>query len=173
VVSLHQQLKATMKVLPAVFTPSLVFVALLVAGLLTGCGKDDTPEAPGSRQFLDSARAMSGDSLEVFLPNRTAAAIIGIEAPPGNTACGEQSRAMLARLIVDGVTLEQTPALDFDDLGRRLYFAFSATGESIALRLLQEGLAKTSPVSHKYEPSYKAAEEDARSAVRGCVWATS
>jgi endonuclease YncB( thermonuclease family) len=161
-VSAHQPYRTIVLVLPA-----LVAVAIFVA-----CGDNGASSESASRQFVQAVRAMSGDSLEVFLPERTATAMIGIQAPPANTECGNRARAFVADLVQSGVTLEQTPPLDIDAQGRRLFHAFTLNGQNIALLALREGLVRTVDVSHKYQASFGEAEQFARSAGRGCVWAT-
>jgi endonuclease YncB( thermonuclease family) len=151
--------------------PALLLAPLLLT-VVAGCSDDGSETESASRVFVKGARAMSGDSVEVFLPERTAAAIIGIEAPEGNTACGNEARAFMAGLIQDGVTLEQTRA-QFDDRDRKLYHAFTIDGLNVGLMLLQEGLARTVDIDHRYQSSFLTAELTARSSGRGCVWDTS
>jgi endonuclease YncB( thermonuclease family) len=145
-------------------------VALLALAVLLACDEDNSASEGASRHFVQAARAMAGDSLEVFMPERTATAIIGIEAPPANTDCGNRARAFLADLIQNGVTLEQVPESASDEHGRRLFHAFTPDGQNIALLALREGLVKTVSVSHKYQPSFSEAEQQARASARGCVW---
>jgi endonuclease YncB( thermonuclease family) len=147
-------------------------VAALFTLILAGCSEGSSSSS-ATRQFVEAARAMTGDSLEAFLPERTAVAVIGVEAPQGNTDCGRRAREFVAGLIQEGVTLEQTPPLDFDATGRKLFHAFTVSGQNIGLLLLQEGLAKAADVSHKYQSSYVTAEEAAQSSGKGCVWAAS
>jgi endonuclease YncB( thermonuclease family) len=160
-----------MSVIRACRYPAMLLAALLLT-VVAGCSEDGPETVSARRVFVKAARAMSGDSVEVFLPERTAAAIIGIEAPEGNTACGNEARAFMADLIQGGVTLEQT-SLRFDERDRKSYHAFTIDGQNVGLLLLQEGLARTADIDHKYKSSFLAAEQAARSTGRGCVWATS
>lgn len=116
-------------------------------------------------------RAQTGDSLDAFIPQRTAVRYIGIEAPPDNTACGRQATQRHAQLIAGGVFLEAESGFEFDAGGLRLFHAFNTNGEDVAQLLVREGLARATAEPHRYRQQYLQAEAQARAANRGCVWA--
>jgi endonuclease YncB( thermonuclease family) len=160
---------------------ALVIALLLV---LAACSDDEgpsqmpataTPAAPtrapeATRIAVQMARAVDGDSLDAFVPQRVAVAYIGIEAPAGNTDCGRQATARHQQLIAGGVSLQAEAPFTFDSQGLRLYHAFTASGDSVALILIREGLARATEAPHRLRAQYQAAEAEARGARRGCVW---
>jgi subtilisin family serine protease/glucose/arabinose dehydrogenase len=130
------------------------------------------PSYPASVAQLDvaSARVIDGDTLEVWNGNVWGIGYIGVEAPQGNTACGRQATERQWSLAGGGVRLEQEGTYDLDLRGRRLYHALTPSGELIGEVLIREGLARASHFAHSYLARYEAAEAEARTAGRGCLW---
>ncbi len=126
-----------------------------------------------TRVFAATARAVTGDSLDAFLPARTAVTYIGLEAPPGNTPCGQSATARHQELVREGVFLEKEASFKLNTHGLRLFHAFTPAGESVGLILIRAGLARATDVRHRLAQAYADAEAEARAANRGCLWDTS
>ena len=62
------------------------------------------------------------------------------------------------------------PNYDFDAIGRRLYYAFTADGVSIDETLVREGLGRAVRTEAVEGSVLQAAEADAAAAGRGCLW---
>jgi len=116
-------------------------------------------------------RVQSGDGLDAFMPERTAVTYIGVDAPSGNTPCGQAAAERHRQLAANGLYLEEERGFSFDGGGLRLFHAFMPSGESVALVLIEEGLARAVDEPHRLRQAYLAAEARAKSAKRGCLWA--
>jgi endonuclease YncB( thermonuclease family) len=132
------------------------------------------PSPPNQLSVSGGLRVIEADTLEVWVEGaRLAVGVIGIKAPPGNTPCGREAIAVAARMVADSVLLDTDPRLPlFDKRFRRLYRVTTADGRSLATELVYAGLATAEP-SDAAALDYSdivAAQTDARSVQRGCVW---
>jgi endonuclease YncB( thermonuclease family) len=75
-------------------------------------------------------------------------------------------------LAGDRVLLEADPAYDYDSVGRRLYYAYTPDGRSIDETLIREGLAQAVRADASHGADLLAAQAEAESAGRGCLWAS-
>jgi endonuclease YncB( thermonuclease family) len=116
-------------------------------------------------------RVIEGDTLDVNIQGeRTGVGLIGILAPQGNTTCGREAIAQLRLLTQDGIDLDVDPSILFDERGRRMYYALTPDGQSIALALVQAGVVRADGTGRE-AVQLAEAEAEARDAERGCLWA--
>ena len=117
-----------------------------------------------------SPRVIVGDTLEIWRGGgRLGVGLIGADAAPGNTRCGIRASGMLESLVSGGVRLEGQPGIRFDARFRRMYYAFTTHGRSIALRLVRRGLAYA-VAEGRERRALAVAEDEARAENRGCLW---
>jgi endonuclease YncB( thermonuclease family) len=160
------------------------FVAIMVLPLILsltlwgsaaaedGCEEGDGHVAVEGATVRVSApvRVIEGDTLDVNVEGeRTGVGLIGISAPPGNTACGREAIAQLRLLAHDGIDLVEDASIVFDERGRRMYYAFTPDGRSIALELVQAGVVRADGTGREAQQLAEAGAE-ARAAQRGCLW---
>jgi glucose/arabinose dehydrogenase len=128
------------------------------------------PPDSGPIDYPGFVRVVDGDSVEIRLGGtQVLVGLIGVDTPAGNTACGREAAAVLRALTRDGVRLEEESGLLFDTQGRRLYYAVTRDGRSIALALVSAGVARAVPQGRE-SAQLAAAEDEARAAQRGCLW---
>ncbi|HLF70660.1 MAG TPA: PQQ-dependent sugar dehydrogenase, partial [Dehalococcoidia bacterium] len=160
-------------------TRGLAFVALILALTLvhqtvraqTPPPTSPTPRPPNTATLdIENVRVIDGDTIEFWNDTIWGVGFIGVDAPSGNTACGEEATGRLWELLGGGVHLEEETGFSLDARGRRWYHASIVDGRLVGEILIKEGLAKTTSQTHKYARLYKAAEQDASAARRGCVW---
>ena len=101
--------------------------------------------------------------------------MIGIKAPAGNTACGREAITVASQLLADGIFLDEDLNLPSIEERRKLrkYRVTTADGRSLAQELAREGFSGVEPEDEAAREfsDIQAAENDARGAQRGCVWA--
>ncbi|MCC7372776.1 MAG: PQQ-dependent sugar dehydrogenase [Chloroflexi bacterium] len=115
-------------------------------------------------------RVIDGDTFEVTIDGRRVyAGVLGIVAPPFGTECGTAARSQLQALIGRGVILRDDPANLFDARKRRLYVVQTVANQSVAVAMLQAGLARTTGIGPE-AAAMAAAEAKARQDGTGCVW---
>jgi endonuclease YncB( thermonuclease family) len=149
----------------------LVVAAAGVARADDGCSESasaPTAQAPVAN-ITGPVRVIDGDSIDTNIDGkRTAVGLIGIAAAPGNTPCGERATMLLRSLVADGLRLEEDPEIVFDERDRRMYYALTADGRSIALELVRAGVAQANGAGRE-AGSLQAAEAEARTANVSCV----
>jgi glucose/arabinose dehydrogenase len=121
---------------------------------------------------VSDVRVIDGDSIEVLIQGaRAAVRLAGVDAPEGNTACGRAATAQLQALAARGLTLtdDADPSLTFDSRGLRLFHATDASGRLVSEVLVRAGVARAL-AEGQYADLLAAAQADASSAKRGCVW---
>lgn len=121
---------------------------------------------------VSGVRVIDGDSLEVFIEGaRVAVRLAGIDAPEGNTECGRAATAQLEALAAGGLTLsdDADAALTFDSRGRRLFHATDASGRLVSEVVVRAGVARALAEGEN-AARLAAAQAEASSARRGCVW---
>ncbi len=124
----------------------------------------------GTKTTPPFVRVLDGRSFETTLDgSQVDVVIVGIDVPPGSSACGAEATRQLTALAQGGLTLEEDSTIKFDALHRFVYSARTRDGRVVAEELVKAGVAK---VNGTGEPRhrYTAAEADARAAQRGCLW---
>jgi endonuclease YncB( thermonuclease family) len=128
-------------------------------------------DAAGQPIEATVTRTIDGDSLDArVFNNRTAVGYLGAETPPANQACGQRALARNRELADSRVLLVQDPSYDIDERGRRLFYAYTADGQSIEEILIREGLARAVRLDGSRGPELAALQAEAESAGRGCLW---
>jgi glucose/arabinose dehydrogenase/endonuclease YncB( thermonuclease family) len=123
----------------------------------------------GNVQVLGFTRAIDGDTLEIESHGtRVGVGLIGVVAPPVNTTCGAAAAAKLQSLVMDGVWLIEDPSLVLDGRKRRLYYATTRDGKSIALEMTRAGLVKPNGLGRE-KRLLDLGVSEARRRFRGCV----
>jgi micrococcal nuclease len=116
-------------------------------------------------------RAIDGTSLDAHVDGRrTALGYLGVEAPALNQPCGREARDRNRELAGAHVRLIEDSTYLFDEAGRRLYYGFTADGQSIDEILVREGLARAVRVDASRGPDLMALQAEAETARRGCLW---
>lgn len=148
----------------------LAGLAMLIALLLTaGDPASAQTTAAGGRLVNGPIRVIDGDTIEIQDGGtRAGIGLIGVRAPRGNTACGRLAAARLAELTSRGIRLFDDPGLTRDERKRRMYYATTVDGQSIAVALIRAGLAHADGRGRERD-ALAAAERDAVSAERGCA----
>jgi micrococcal nuclease len=132
-----------------------------------------TAQAPapggGPVTIAGPVRVIDGDTLEVRIDGRrVGVGLIGIEAPQGNTPCGKEAAATLARLVAGGLTLVDDPEQAFDERTRRLYYATAPDGGSLPVALALAGVVRGNGRGAEGQ-AIAAAAREARARGVGCV----
>ncbi len=103
--------------------------------------------APGTGGFTSDGfvRAIDGDTFELYIgSHQIGVGVIGIDAPEGNTFCGQMATDYLQGLVWGGLRFEEDPDISFDSSNRRMYYAFMPDGRSIAEEMVAAGMAQPS-----------------------------
>lgn len=129
------------------------------------------PRGSGPFEIPDSVRVIEGDTIETWLNNnRVGIGFVGIAAPMGNTDCGEQAIGLLQSLLARGLRLEEDASIEFDQRGRRMYYALDrVTRQSIAMQLMSAGVVRATGQGRE-GAELRAEEGIARGLGRGCLW---
>ena len=126
--------------------------------------EDPTPEAVVTR-------VIDGSTLDAQINGtRVAIGYLGVDTPPANQPCGQAALARNRELVGQHVLLMSDPNYLFDDLGRRLYYAFTVDGLSIDDALVREGLGHAVRTEAVEGSQLQAAEAEAAANGRGCLW---
>jgi endonuclease YncB( thermonuclease family) len=147
-------------------------VALAVAAT-SAAPADVGAQAPGrgsgSVTVTGPIRVIDGNTLEVNINNRRAGVgLIGIKAPPGNTACGKIAAENLATLLRLGlIRLDEELDQTFDAKKRRMY-TLKVSEIPIAVEMARGGWAVPDGSGLDALEIGRAAIE-ARNAGRGCA----
>lgn len=162
----------------AVVPLSFVF-ALVLGGYPGGAA---TTDGPGPSAVLPQAdgmalieaqitRVVDGSSLDAYVAGRrTAIGYLGADTPAANLPCGQEALARNRELAGRLALLEEDVAYPFDELGRRLYYAYTPEGLSIDATLIWEGLARAARPEARHGPELAALQAEAEAAGRGCLW---
>lgn len=149
------------------FMGVLVLVWALSVHAGVAAGQDD----PANLIDATVTRAIDGMSLDAHVfGRRTAVGYLGAETLPANQPCGQQALARNRELTTSRVLLMEDPAYQFDEYGRRLFYAFTPDGQSIDEILIREGLARAVRTDASHGPELAAAQAEAEAAGRGCLW---
>jgi endonuclease YncB( thermonuclease family) len=148
----------------------LGFVASL--GLATSlCFAQDAPaEQPQLSEVLVT-RAMDGDSLDARVDTfRTALGYLGVETPAINEPCGREALARNMELASDRILVEADPAYEFDERGRRLFYAYTVDGVWIDEVLIREGFGFAIRTDTARGAHLAQVQAEAELAGVGCLW---
>ncbi len=126
--------------------------------------------APGTGGFTSEGfvRAIDGSTFELYIgSHQIGIGVIGIDVPEGNTICGQMAADYLQGLVWGGLRFEEDPDIAFDERMRRMYYAFTPDGRSVAQEMVAAGYA--TPTGEGLEATNLAAlEEVARADGKGC-----
>jgi endonuclease YncB( thermonuclease family) len=165
-----------LRVLVALVTFALL-VSIVPSGLVPVTARAEPTGPAGAPPVGNSpielsgpVRVIDGHTFEAYIDGRrTGVVLIGIEVPPGNTACGKDAAALLDALTRTAFRLEEDPALLFDARGQRMYYVVLPDGRSAARELVKAGVARAK--GEGTESSDLATDEDdAKAHRRGCLW---
>lgn len=127
------------------------------------------PIAPSNTLFR-SVRVIDGNTVEVAAQGgRLGIGLIGVRAPRGNSDCGRLATRALWELSAAGLLFEEDAEGVPHEKYRRLYYAFTADGRSVAEHLVLSGLARADGRGRE-RAILAAAENEARAVRRGCLW---
>lgn len=116
-------------------------------------------------------RVIDGSSLDARVSgNRTLVGYLGARTPNLTEPCGSEAFARNRELVGVTVMVEEDDSYTFDELGRRLFYVFTADGVSIDEALVREGLAYAVRTDAHHGPILQAVEAAAKAAGRGCLW---
>jgi glucose/arabinose dehydrogenase/PKD repeat protein/endonuclease YncB( thermonuclease family) len=131
--------------------------------------------APGPKDVRGFVRVVDADTLDVNIKDadgqtqRVAVGLVGVQAPQGNTDCGKQATQDLKALVKGGLRLEEDSTIAIDGRGRRMLRGVTLDGRPIADELVRNGHARWDGRGDQ-AAAVDAAESDAQTAARGCVW---
>src|SRR5262249_26820047 len=120
-------------------------------------------------------RVVDGDTLDVNIldangeSQRVAVGLVGVQAPMGNTDCGREAIRDLKALVKGGGRFEEDSTIAVDGRKRRMFRAGTLNGRNIADDLVRNGHGRWDGRG-EHGAQVNAAETEAHSAARGCVW---
>ena len=168
------------RVFAALFTLFLA-VAASLAALLPGAGVPPAqaqrvppggapPAGSGPVDLTGSVRVIEGDTIDTYVAGKwVGIGFLGVTVPMGNTPCGQQAIGRLYALTKGGLHVEEDPQITFDARKRRMYYAYTPDGQSVAEALMRAGVAR--PDGRGVESArLAAAEAEAKAARAGCLW---
>lgn len=126
--------------------------------------------APGTGGFTSDGfvRAIDGHTLELWIgSHQIGVGILGIEVPEGNTFCGAMATDYLQGLSYGGLRFEEDPEIAFDSAMRRMYYAFTPDGRSVAEEMVSAGMA-TATGEGMEAANLLALEDSAKASGTGC-----
>src|SRR5690242_10151761 len=127
------------------------------------------PPGSGPITYQGFIRIIDGQSLELRIDGKQIAVrVIGINAPQGNTPCGVEAKNAHKGLLQGGVHLEEDTTQYLDNRLRRLYYAYTLDGRSVAKELVGQGVAVPDGTGRELA-DLLAAQRDAQNQNRGCV----
>jgi glucose/arabinose dehydrogenase/endonuclease YncB( thermonuclease family) len=130
------------------------------------------PPGSGTIKISGYIRFIDGQSFETRINGQQAAIrILGIDVPQVNTNCGKEARDFLQSLTIalpGVIELEEDAAITFDQRKLRAYYP-KLLGRSLSLELVKAGFARANGTG-KEAAALQAAQGDASSARRGCLW---
>jgi endonuclease YncB( thermonuclease family) len=116
-------------------------------------------------------RAVDGSSVDAHvLGARTALGYLGADVMAANHPCGREALERNRELAGSQLLLLDDPIYQFDERGRRLYYAFTPDGRSIEAILIREGLAWAARTDASRGPELAALQAEAEAAGQGCLW---
>ena len=153
------------------FQKLFLFTAVMVAGSL--CAPTTFAQFgpnPPSNTLFRSVRVIDGNTVEVAVQGgRLGIGLIGVRAARGNSECGRHATRALWQLSAAGLLFEEDAEGIPHEKYRRLYYAFTADGRSVAEHLVLAGLARADGRGRERAVP-AAAENEARVVRRGCLW---
>jgi endonuclease YncB( thermonuclease family) len=157
-------------------TPAVLLIAALFFGAVLDSSRQvgaPVPASTGDASVIEAtvSRAIDGASLDAYVDGRrTAVGYLGIEAPPANQPCGREALNRNRELAGSQVRLVEDPGYQFDEMGRRLAYAFTSDGQSIEEILVREGLARAARTDASRGSQLAALQAEAEADGRGCLW---
>ncbi|OAI43833.1 hypothetical protein AYO38_10375, partial [bacterium SCGC AG-212-C10] len=151
----------------------IVCLALVLITVLLGSPADGYAQSAPVDSFVHNGfiRVIDGDTVEIWHNNsRLGIGYVGIDAPEGNTACGQAATARQWELLGGGAQFTSPAGLAQDTKGRRMYAVSTLGGQSIEEILVSEGFATVTTPPSRVASKLRLLEAKARSEGRGCVW---
>lgn len=148
------------------------FVPVALAQSTTSIQRAPTAGAPppnsGPVDYKGFVRVIDGDTAEIYINgNQVGIGLIGIKAPMGNTPCGQEAIAFKKQLVIGGLFLKEDRNISFDSRKRRMYYAYTRDGRSVAKELVQAGEVDADGTGDEANDLQNLEDEAARSQ-RGC-----
>ncbi len=164
--------------LPRLLLAGIAAVALTACGVVSAQGGEPASASPeplavDEAEAIEATvtRVIDGHSLDArVMGNRTAVGYLGVETPNRNAPCGEQALERNRELAAGRVLLEEDWSYQLDDVGRRLFYAYTADGRSIDEILIREGLGRAVRTDARHGALLEAVQAEAQAAGRGCLW---
>ena len=117
-------------------------------------------------------RVIGASTLEArVFGNRTGVGYLGVWTPSVTQRCGQEAEARNREVAGTRVLLEEEPDYHIDNAGRRLHYAYTASGVSIDATLVREGLALAVRPDARHGPVLAALQAEAEAIASGCLWA--
>jgi endonuclease YncB( thermonuclease family) len=149
----------------------LVAVLMLASTLWSATSSGDEPESDEPMVDASVTRVIDGSSLDAHVDGkRTALGYLGVDVPGLHQPCGQEAFNRNRELVGSRVRLEEDASYQFDEIGRRLYYVFTADGQSIEETLVREGLAHAVRTDGHRGAVLVALQAEAEAAGRGCLW---
>jgi endonuclease YncB( thermonuclease family) len=153
------------------YSATLLLCSACLGGFVARAQEADPPIVDEPTPEAIVSRVIDGSTLDAEINGRrVAVGYLGIETLAANQPCGQAALQRNRELVGDHVLLMSDPQYEFDPLGRRLYYAFTADGVSIDETLVREGLARAVRTDGIEGGTLEAAEAEASAAGRGCIW---
>ena len=115
---------------------------------------------------LAVTRIIDGDTFE---SDRGRIRLFGIDTPELGQLCSREATVRLQQLSDNTVRVEPGPR-SRDTYGRRLFYVYTESGESIDERLVREGLARAWSQDGQHRDLLVRLERAARQDSTGCLW---
>jgi endonuclease YncB( thermonuclease family) len=159
--------------------PLLLPIALVL--LLVACSegsKDSDLQAPSTGelpqtvifcadcQLVDVTGIVDGDTIDTSIGR---VRFYGVDTPERGERCYDDAAEFTELLVGTQVRLEDGPRLE-DNFGRRLAYAYDASGNSIDVQLIARGYATAWTRDGQHRDVLVGLEESARSNQAGCLW---
>ena len=153
--------------------PACTLFFILVTSLLIGC-------TPSTNDFgaLDHGptsearvvRVIDGDTLDILIAGTEhRVRLFGVDTPERGERCYKEATELTRALSGDGVRIESGPRSQ-DRYGRRLFYLYTQSGESIDAALIEEGLATAWTRDGQHRDLLVNMEREARRRRTGCLW---
>lgn len=156
-----------------------VAVLLIAVGVMLAQAVGPVPAAAHHGEgWARVVRLVDGDTFDIGVGEHTERVrLYGINAPERSDPCGPAATAALARLLTDNgrdwwVYLELGPR-SADPFDRALYYLWVTDGDTwylVDAWMASFGYARAWTRDGQYRDTIIAAEQDARTNGRGCLW---
>jgi micrococcal nuclease len=150
------------------------FVLYYITGVVeapvsVGKPSDTGSIVPAGPEAVLVTRVIDGDTIEVA--GGKIVRLLGIDADEKGDRCYQTAKTRLEELVLGKTVILEASESDTDRYGRSLRYVFVGS-QNTSLALLSEGLAVAYLFddNKKYREEVKLAENQAKTAKRGCKW---